>query len=202
MHFTGVDSRNFGDGLNRLSRRVRIYTLNGPIGGRRCTEHANKKQVVTEHFRGSGQPKYSKKHGKQGGIEALVTSVSYTNLGLLWENEAETRLTSLLYALHPHRPLQHLRRPHSCRPSCPRYPYRLGHPCHLHTAPATFIAAVADSQLKADKPSTSSTGTKKAEREWTVSSNWTRLGHLGLLSLSSTDAKSAGVGYGWTQSMN
>ncbi len=44
-----------------MSRRVRIYDPNGPIGGRRCTEHANKKQVATEHFRGSGRHKYIKK---------------------------------------------------------------------------------------------------------------------------------------------
>ena len=75
--FTGVDGRNVGDELNRLSRRVRIYDPNGPIGGWRCTEHASKKQVATEHFRGSGRHKYIKKRCKQGGIEALATSVSY-----------------------------------------------------------------------------------------------------------------------------
>jgi hypothetical protein len=32
---------------------------------------------VTEHFRGSGRHKYIKKRCKQGGIEALATSVSY-----------------------------------------------------------------------------------------------------------------------------
>ena len=63
-----------------MSRRVRIYDPNGPIGGRRCTEHASKKQVATEHFRGSGRHKYIKKRCKQGGIEALATSVSYSLL--------------------------------------------------------------------------------------------------------------------------
>ncbi len=58
-------------------RQVCIYTPNGQIGSRRCTEHANKKQVVTKHFRGSGRHKYIKKRCKQGGIEALATSVSY-----------------------------------------------------------------------------------------------------------------------------
>jgi hypothetical protein len=60
-----------------MLRRVRIYDPNRPIRGRHCTEHANKKQVVTEHFRGSGGHKYINKRGKQGGIEALGTSVSY-----------------------------------------------------------------------------------------------------------------------------
>jgi hypothetical protein len=32
---------------------------------------------VTEQFRGSGRHKYIKKRCKQGGIEALATSVSY-----------------------------------------------------------------------------------------------------------------------------
>jgi hypothetical protein len=83
IRFTGVDGRKVVDGLNRLSRRVRIYTPNGPIGGRRCTEHANKKQVVTEHFRGSGRHKYIKKRCKQGDIKALAMSISYIVLSTL-----------------------------------------------------------------------------------------------------------------------
>jgi hypothetical protein len=56
--FTGVDGRNVGDGLNRWTRRVCIYTPNGPIGGRGCTEQANKKQVAMENFRSLGWHKF------------------------------------------------------------------------------------------------------------------------------------------------
>jgi hypothetical protein len=81
LRFAGVEGRNVGDGLNRLSRRVRIYTPNGPIGGRRCTEQANKKQVVMEHFRGSGQHKYILKNmanmaAKRHSLRAYLTKAA------------------------------------------------------------------------------------------------------------------------------
>jgi hypothetical protein len=100
IRFTDVDGRNVGNELNRLSRRFRIYTPNGPIGGRGCTEQANKKQVVTEHFRGSGWHKYIQKRFKQGGIEALVMSVSYISWEVLsWSPLSPRRESSITRSL-------------------------------------------------------------------------------------------------------